>query len=79
MVNWVFCVQINSHFNKKCCRPNDKHTFLKVHIIEQKLNNNQCSIEDLILEQEKYWQAQLFTNLYGMNHINDLKRKRKEI
>ena len=41
-------------------------------IIEQVFNNNQFSIEDLLWEQEKYWKAQLFTNLYRMNNIKDL-------
>ena len=36
------------------------------------INNNQFSIGDLLWEQEKYWQVQLFTTLYGMNIINDL-------
>ena len=67
------------HFNNKCCSPNNKHSYLKVQIIEKVFNNNQYSIEDLLWEKEKYWQAQLFTNLHGMNNINDLysmKRKR---
>ena len=41
-------------------------------IIEQVFNNNQFSTEDLLWEREKCWQAQLFTNLCGMNDINDL-------
>ena len=41
-------------------------------IIEQVFNNNQFSIEDLLWEREKYWQAQLFTKLYGINNINGL-------
>ena len=41
-------------------------------IIEQVFNNNQFSIEDLLWEREKYWKAQLFTNLYRMNNIKDL-------
>ena len=45
---------------------------MKTQIIEQVFNNNQFSIEDLLWEREKYWQVQLFTNLYGMNNINDL-------
>ena len=60
------------HFNNKCCGPNSNHAYLKIQIIEQVFNNNQFSIEDLLWEREKYWQAQLFTNLYGMNNINDL-------
>ena len=45
---------------------------MKIQIIEQVFDNNQFSIEDLLWEREKYLQAQLFTNLYGMNNINDL-------
>ena len=60
------------HFNNKCCSPNNKHADLKVQITEQVLNNNQFSIEDLLWEEEKYWQVQFFTNLYVMNNINDL-------
>ena len=60
------------HFNNKCWSSNNKHAYLKVQIMEQVFNNNQFSIEDLLWEQEKYWQAQLFTSLHGMNNINDL-------
>ena len=45
---------------------------MKIQITEQVFNNNQFSLEGLLLEQEKYWQAQLFTILHGMNNINDL-------
>ena len=45
---------------------------MNVQIIEQVFNNNQFSIEDLLWEREKYWLAQLFTNLHGMNNINNL-------
>ena len=52
---------------------------LKIQIIEQVFKSNQFSIENLLWEREKYWQAQLFTNLYGMNNINDLySTKRKD-
>ena len=60
------------HFNNKYCSPNNKHPYLKIQIIEQVFNNTQFRTEDLFWEWEKYWQAQLFTNLYGMNNINDL-------
>ena len=65
------------HFNNKCCNPNNKHAYLKVQIIEKVFNDNQFSIEDLLWEREKYWQAQLFTNLNGMNinHLYSMKRK----
>ena len=51
---------------------------MKIQIIEQVFNNNQFSIEDLLWEREKYWQAQLFTNLYGLNNINDLYNMKKK-
>ena len=35
------------HFNNKCCSPNNKHAYLNVQIIQQKLNNNKFSINDL--------------------------------
>ena len=60
------------HSNNKCCNPNNKHSYLKVQIIEKVFNNNQFSIEDLLWEREKYWKAQLFTYSNGMNNINDL-------
>ena len=61
------------HFNNKCCSPNNKHAYLKVQIIEQVLtNNNQFGTGNLLWEREKYWQAQLFIGLNGMNNINDL-------
>ena len=68
------------HFNNKCCSPNNnKHAYLKVQIIEQVFNSNQFSIGNLLWEREKYWQAQLLTNLYGMNNINDsYSTKRKD-
>ena len=66
-------------FNNKCCSPSNKHAYLKVQIIKQVFHNNQFIIEDLLWEREKYnWQAQLFTNSYRMNNINDfysMKRK----
>ena len=41
-------------------------------IIEQVFKNNQFSVEDLLWEREKYWQAQLFTKLYGINYNNGI-------
>ena len=42
------------YFNNKCCSPNNNHVYLKMQIIEQVLNNNQFSIEDLLWEREKF-------------------------
>ena len=57
---------------------NNKQAYLKIQIIQQVFNNNQFSIEDLLWEREKHWQAQLFTNLYGLNNINDLYNMKKK-
>ena len=31
-----------------------------------------CNIEDILWDREKYWQHQLFTNVKGINSISDL-------
>ena len=59
---------IARYFNSKCCSPNNEQGYLKIHIIEQLSIKNQFGIEDLL----KHWQAQLCTNLYGMNNFEDL-------
>ena len=51
---------------------------MRLPIIEQVYNNNQFSIEDLLRKREKYWQAQLFTNFFRMNDINDLYSKKRK-
>ena len=51
---------------------------MKVQFIEQVFNNNQFSIDDLLREREKYWHAQLFTNLYGINSNNGLYSLKKK-
>ena len=33
------------HSNDKCCSPNYKHASVKLRIIEQVFNNNQCSLK----------------------------------
>ena len=43
------------HFNNKCSSLNNKHAYLKAQIVEQVINNNQSSIEDLLWKREKYW------------------------
>ena len=37
-----------NHFNNKCCRPNNKHAYFKLQIIEMVINNNQFNIENLL-------------------------------
>ena len=42
-------------------------------LIEQVLfNDADKDIEAILWEGEKYWQSQLFTNVYGMNSVSDL-------
>ena len=67
------------HFNNKCCHPDSPFAFLSVQIIEQVLClDSAYDIEDVLWDKEKYWQSQLFTNLYGMNSVGDLySRQRK--
>ena len=67
------------HFNNVCCHPSNPHNYLKVQLIEQVLcNDADKDIEAILWEREKYWQSQLFTNVYGMNSVSDLySRKRK--
>ena len=57
---------------------NSTITFME-QIFEQVFNDNQFSIDGLLWEREKYWQAQLFATLYGINNINGLyNMKRKD-
>ena len=67
------------HFNNVYCHPSNPHNYLKVQLIEQVLcNGADKDIEAILWEREKYWQSQLFTNVYGMNSVSDLySRKRK--
>ena len=67
------------HFNNVCCYPSNNHFYLKVYLIEQVLCSDTAKdIEVILWEHEKYWQSQLFTNVYGMNRVSDrYSRKRK--
>ena len=67
------------HFNNVCCHPSNPHSYLKVQLIEQvQCNDAYKDIEAILWEREKYWESQLFTNVYGMNSVSDLySRKRK--
>ena len=47
--------------------------YLRVHLIEKVYCiYDDCNIEDILWDREKYWQSQLFTNAKGMNSISDL-------
>ena len=67
------------HFNNVCCHLSKHHFYLKLQLIEQVFCNDvDKSIEAILCERENYWQAQLFTTVYGMNSVIDLySRKRK--
>ena len=66
------------HFNNVCCPPSNPHNYLKVQLIKQVLcNDADKDIEAIPSEREKYWQFQLFTNVYGMNSISDLYSRKR--
>ena len=58
------CCGTARNFNNKRYSPNNKHAYLKVQVTEQVFSNDQCIFEDLLREREKYWQVELFNNLY---------------
>ena len=52
------------------------HKFLQVQLIESVVSD--LDLEDKLLEREKYWRCQLFSNTHGVNSVldlNDSKRK----
>ena len=55
------------------------YIYIKDQLIEQVVRNDaDKDIQAILWEREKYWQSQLFTNVYGMNSVSDLySRKRK--
>ena len=59
------------HF--KCCNSPNPFVYLCVQLIEKVYCiYDDCNIEDILWDREKYWQSQLFTNVKGMNSISDL-------
>ena len=61
------------HFNNKCCNSSNLFAYLRVQLIEKVYCvYDDCNIEDILWDREKYWQSQLFTNVKGMNSISDL-------
>ena len=61
------------HFNNKCCDSSNPFVYLRVQLIEKVYCiYDDCNIEDILWDREKYWQSQLFTNVKGMNIISDL-------
>ena len=61
------------NFNNKCCNSSNPFVYLRVQLIEKVYCiYDDCNIEDILWDREKYWQSQLFTNVKGMNSISDL-------
>ena len=61
------------HFNKKCCNSSNPFLYLCVQFTEKVYCiYNDCNIEDILSDREKYLLSQLFTNVKGMNSISDL-------
>ena len=61
------------HFSNKCCNFTDPSVYFRVWLIEKVYCvYDDCNIEDILWDREKYWQSQLFTNVKGMNSISDL-------
>ena len=58
------------HFNKKCCNSSNPFVYLRVQLIEKVYCiYDDCNIEDILWDGEKYWQSKLFTNVKGMDSI----------
>ena len=61
------------HFNNKCSNSSNPFVYLRVQLIEKVYCiYDDCDIEDILWDREKYWQSQLFTKVKGMNSISDL-------
>ena len=72
------CCGTARHFNNVCCHPSNPHSHLKVQLIKQVFcNDTDKDIEAIVREYEKCWQSQLFTNVFGMNSVNDLYSRKR--
>ena len=62
------------HFNNKCCNPSNSFVYLRVQLLIEKVYciYDDCNIEDILWNREKYWQSQLLTNVKGMNSTSEL-------
>ena len=59
-----------SHFNSKCSDVQNPHRFFQVQLMKSVVRD--LDLENNLLERDKYWQCQLFTNTDGMNSVSDL-------
>ena len=56
-----------NHLLNVCCSSFSKFEFLQVQLIEQVFIKDGQDIEKVLWLREKFWQAQLFTLLHGLN------------
>ena len=67
------CYGTARHFNNECCNSSNPSVYFHVQLIEKVYCiYDDCNIEDILWNREKYWKSQLFTNVKGMNSISDL-------
>ena len=66
------------YFSNVCCHSCNHHFYLKVQLIEQVVcKDADKDVEAILWEREKYWQSQLFINVYGMNSVSDLYSRKR--
>ena len=58
------------HFNSKFSDVQNSHRFPQVHLTESVVSD--LDFENKLLEREKCWQCQLFTNTHGMYSVPGL-------
>ena len=64
------------HFNNKCYDSSNSFVYLRVKLIEKVYCiYDDCNIEDILWDKEKYCQPQLFTNVKGMNKMDLLTKQ----
>ena len=66
----VRCVVAN-HLLNVCHSEGNKFEYFQIQLIEQVSVNNCKNIDKMLWEREKYWQAQLFTLMHGLNSPNE--------
>ena len=62
--------------NNKCRHQQNPSAFLKIQPIEQISVEDESKLDETLWHREKYWQALLFTNSYGMKSLADLYSKK---
>ena len=62
---------VANHLLNVCHSEGNKFEYLQVQLIEQVSVNNSKNIDKMLREREKYWQAQLFRLMHGLNSPNE--------